>query len=166
MGIRFWCFQLLPPLSMLGVLFATDSSTSLVFLTGLYVLPVLFSLISICAKLFNLRKRKYYLIRPSLTIAIFVLIITIAQWSYNMALEQAIDEARLIHQLCNKELLCPENPKGWKEKKMKVGFWLKYVAIYYPNADSFKIHVYQGPDLGDDITGGTNSPFKVSHYVD
>ena len=151
---------------MLGVLFAADSGTSLVFLTGLFIFPVLFSVISIIAKLFNFKKRKYYLVRPTLTIAIFVLILFIAHWTYKLALEQAIDEARLIHQQCKENSLCPENPIGWEGKKMKVGFWLKYMAMYYPNVNRFKIHVYQGPDLGDDISGGVNNPFKVSRYVD
>ena len=112
-GTKYWLFQVIPPLSMLGVLFVTDKGPALVFLTGLYLFPVLFSLISIIAKLFSFRKRKYFLVRPVLTVAVFVSIFTIAQLTYNAALEQAVSEARVIHDQCNKDLLCPKNPIGW-----------------------------------------------------
>ena len=34
-GTKYWLFQVIPPLSMLGVLFVTDKGPALVFLTGL-----------------------------------------------------------------------------------------------------------------------------------
>ena len=171
LGMKHWLYQIVPPLLMLCVLFSTSSGTSLVFLAGIFIIPVLVSLISIIAKLIFFKKRKHYLVRPLLTIAIFILIFIIANWTYKIALDQTIDEARLIHQQCNDNFACPENPAGWQKdgsriRKNDLGFWLKYSAAYYYNKDSFNIRVYQGPDLGDNIGGGVNLPFKVDRYVE
>ena len=171
LGTKHWLFQVVPPSLMLCVLLTTTSGTSLVFLVGLFILPVLVSLISIIAKLIFLHKRKYYLVRPLLTIAIFMLLMIIANWSYKIALDQTVNEARIIHQQCNKNLVCPENPVGWqidgsRLRKNDLGFWLKYSASYNYDKGSFNIRVYQGPDLGDNITGGVSLPFKVVPYVE
>ena len=170
-GVKYWLFQIVPPLLMLGVLFVTDKGSALVFLAGFYLFPVLFSIISIFAKLFDFRKRKYFLIRPVLTVAVFVSTLIIAHWSYNVALEQAIVEARIIHGQCNKNLLCPKNLINWERegsriKKTNLGLWLKYTASYYYKDESFNIRVYQGPDMGDYITGGVNVPFNITRYVE
>ena len=170
-AMKHWLLQVVPPLLMFSVFLMTASGTSLVFLVGFMILPVLFSLISIIAKLIFFRKRKYYLIRPILTIAVFILIFIIANWTYKIALDQTINEARIIHQQCNENLACPENPVGWqidgsRIRKNDLGFWLKYSASYNYNKGSFNIRVYQGPDLGDNIAGGVNLPFTVDPYIE
>lgn len=170
-GIKHWLFQVFPPMSMLGILLATDKGTALVFLAGIFIIPVFISFISIIVKLISFTKKKYYLIRPCLTIAIFILILTIAQWTYNIALEQAISSARIIQQQCNENLHCPKQPEGWVVdgsmiRKNDLGSWLKYPASYYYQEQGFDIRVYQGPDLGDNITGGVNVPFVVTRYQD
>ncbi len=166
---KHWFYQIIPPSLMLSILFATRNGTSLVFLTGIFVLPVLISFLSILFKLLNFKKRKYFLIRPLLTISFFILILGIAHWSYSIALKQVINEATRIHQYCNENLSCPLNPVGWEVdedriKKNDLGFWLKYSASYYYDKESFDIRVYQGPDMGDTISGGINIPFKVERY--
>lgn len=169
--IKHWLFQIAPPLSMLGILFGTDSGTSLVFLAGLFLVPVFISLISILAKVFRFKKRKYFMIRPALTIAFFLLILAISQWTYKLALDDATGIARIIHEECNKKKLCPEKPEGWKingssRSRNDLGFWFRYHASYRYKPDSFKIHIYQGPDIGDDISGGVDRPFNVSRYIE
>ncbi|GJM05155.1 MAG: hypothetical protein DHS20C09_11460 [marine bacterium B5-7] len=168
-GVKHWLYQIIPPLLMLCILFATDNGTSLVFLAGVFILPVFISAISIILKLFNLQEKKYYLPRPVLTIVFFILILAISQWSYKIALEHATNAAQLIHNECNSKSYCPENPSGWENDgsriiKRDLGFWLMYSASYYYNKEDFKIRVYQGPDLGERITGGVNIPFKVERY--
>ena len=168
-GTLHWLFQIAPPLLMLGILFSTNSGTALFFLAGLFVLPVIFSVISIIAKLIFFKKRKYYLPRPVLTIAIFILILGIAHWSYGTTLEQVSDAAKIIQQQCNANLVCPENPVGWeldgsRVKRSDLGKWFKYSASYHNQAESFNIRVYHGPDVGHNITGGVNVPFEVAPY--
>lgn len=168
-GRMHWLLQVIPPLLMLGILFATENGTALVFLTGLLIIPVFISIISIIGKLIFYTKRKYYLIRPCLTVAVFILILAIAQWAYNIALEQATSEARIIHEQCNEYSVCPEHPAGWtvdgsQIRKNDFGFWLKYQASYYYNEQGFDIRVYQGPDLGHNIIGGVNVPFEIIRY--
>lgn len=170
-GIRHWLFQVVPPLLMFSVLLTTTSGTSLVFVAGFLLLPVLVSLISIIVKLIFFKKKKYYLLRPLLTIAVFILLIAIANWAYKIALVQAIDEARIIHQLCNEKMSCPDNPVGWQVdgtsiRKNDLGFWLKYIALYRYDEESFKIRVYKAPDLGNIISGGVNRPFNVGPYIE
>ena len=169
MATKHWLFQVVPPLLMPGILFTTDKGSALVFLAGIFILPVLVSIISIIAKLIFFKKKKYYLLRPMLTIAMFILILNIAGWSYNIALEQASEAAKVIHTACNKNLNCPKNPKGWQVNKSRIqkndlGNWLTYSASYYYKHKDFTIRVYQGPDLGDIITGGVNVPFKIERY--
>lgn len=168
-GTRHWLFQFTPPLLMLGVFLMTTSGTALVFITGFLILPVLISLISIIAKLILFKTRKYYLVRPLLTIAIFVLIFVIAHWTYAVARDQAIAAAGKIHRQCNEIKTCPANPAGWqtgdsRSGKIDLGLWLKYPASYYPEKESFRIRLYQGPDLGDVISGGVDLPFTVDPY--
>lgn len=109
-GAKHWLYQLIPPLLMLAILFTTNKGPALVFLAGIFIIPVLFSLISIIAKLIYFKKKKYFLPRPVLTIAIFILILSIAHWTYSVALEQAISTANIIHEQCNQDISCPENP--------------------------------------------------------
>jgi hypothetical protein len=170
-GSRHWLFQLIPPLLMLGILFATDSGSALVFIAGLFVLPVLFSIISVIVKLIFFKKRKYFLVRPLLTIVIFTFIMSLAIWTYEIALDQAVSAAELIHEECNERLVCPENPAGWNVDGTRVsrndfGVWFKYIASYQYNAEGFDIHVYHGPDIGDNIIGGIGSAIKVVPYVE
>ncbi len=144
---------------MLSILFVTRSGSSLVFLAGIFIIPVFISLISIIAKLIFFKKRKYYIVRPILTVAVFLLILITAHWTYKVAREEAIDVAKIIHQQCNKALSCPKYPAGWivngsRIKRNDLGYWLKYSASYYYKPECFYIRVYQGPDLGDNITGG------------
>ena len=169
LGAKHWLYQTIPPLLMLGILFSTDKGTALVYLAGLFIIPTLFSFISILIKLSNLSRKKYYLVRPILTIVIFFLILVISQWTYNIALEQATRAAQTIHDECNLKAYCPDNPIGWEVEdaritKRDLGFWLKYSASYYYKKEYFNIRVYQGPDIGETITGGVNLPFKVERY--
>ena len=169
LGIKHWLFQVIPPLSMVGVLFATNKGSALIYLAGILVIPVLISFFSVIIKLIFFKKKKYFLIRPCLTIAIFILLFAIFQWSYDIALEDAISSAKVIHQQCNDDLVCPERPEGWEVDDSRIrrndlGTWLKYSASYYYKATTFVIRVYQGPDLGENITGGVDVPFEVSRY--
>ncbi len=168
-GTKHWLKQVIPPLLMLSVLFSTDKGTALVFLVGILIIPVLISVLSVFIKLFNLKKRKYYLVRPLLTIGFFILILGISQWAYKIALEQATSAAQAIHDECNSKSYCPENPSGWvvddsRIIKRDLGFWFKYSASYHYNKEDFNIRVYQGPDIGEMITGGVEIPFKVESY--
>jgi hypothetical protein len=170
-GIRHWLFQIVPPLLMFGVLLTTRNGTSLVFVASFLLLPVLVSLISIIAKLIFFNRKKYHLVRPVLTIAVFILILCIAHWTYQIALDRTVDEVSSIHQQCNEELACPESPVGWQKdgsgvSRKDFGLWFKYIALYRYNKGSFSIRVYQGPDIGDTITGGVDLPFKVAPYED
>jgi hypothetical protein len=94
-----------------------------------------------------------------------------AEWTYNIALEQAISAAKIINSQCNKNLVCPKHPEGWavdgsRISKSDFGFWLKYPASYYYNEYGFNIRVYQGPDLGDHIIGGIDASIEIVSYQD
>lgn len=168
-NVKHWLFQILPPLSILCILFLTDNGTSLVFLAGIFIIPFLISIFSVIAKLIQFKKKKYFLVRPLLTIVFFFFIFVIAHWTYKVALKETISAAKIIHEECNQNLICPENPVGWNVddssvKRNKFGFWFKYTAIYSYQPKSFKIHIYRGPDTGVDINGGVEIPFNVTYY--
>lgn len=170
-GRNHWLYQFAPPLIMVSPLVWTSSGTSLVYLVGLLLLPVLISLVSIVVKLIRFRKKKYFLVRPLLTIVLFVLVLVIAGWTYRIARDQAIEEARIIHLQCNQESSCPKNPGGWQAQDSRIfrsdlGFWLKYTASYQYEEKGFVIRVYRGPDLGDIISGGIDLPFAVRPYLE
>ena len=167
--IKHWLSQTLPPLLILSILFTTTNGTSLVFLSGIFVIPVLISLISLLIKVFKYKERKHFMLRPALTILFFFIVLSIAQWSYKIALEDAVNAARIIQEECNQFSSCPNNPKGWDVDRSRIsrndlGIWFKYQANYQYKPNSFNIRVYQGPDIGDNITGGVNLPFTVSRY--
>ena len=163
--------QIVPPLLMFAILPMTTSGTALVYLSGLLLLPVLVSVISIVVKAIFFRKKKYHLVRPLLTIAVFLAIIFIANRTYQVALEQTVIEARKIHRQCNENSACPENPQGWLRdgswiRKTDLGPWFKYTASYHYDKRHFRIRVYQGPDTGDNISGGVALPFEVSRHLE
>lgn len=169
--LRHWLLQILPPVLAFCILLMTASGSSLVYLVGFLVLPVLFSLISIIAKLICFHRKKRFLVRPLLTIAVFMAIFAIGTWTYQHALEQAIDAARLIHQQCNRDAICPQHPAGWQRdgsmlRRDDLGSWLNYIALYRYDSASFSIRIHQGPDLGDVISGGVNLPFTVARYIE
>jgi len=154
---------------MLGILFATDSGPALMFLAGFYFFPAIFSFISVIAKLANFKRRKWFLLRPTLVILVLVALIFIAQWSYQAALKNAIAEAKIIESECKKTSLCPTQPEGWhvngkRLSKHVTGGWLKYPVFYHYNITNFSIRIYQGPDLGANISGGIDTPFSVEPY--
>ena len=170
-GTWHWTFQILPPALILGTLFAAGNGVALVFLAAIFLIPVLFSFISIILKLFAFRSRKYYLLRPVLTVAFFFAVLGIAQWSYDVALNQATAAAEQLQQQCNARGVCPERPEGWsvdgeRISRNDLGLWHKYSASYSYSPAYFDIHVYQGPDLGDVITGGVGVAFNVERYVE
>ena len=169
--MRHWFLQIAPPTTILLTLFSTQKGAALVFLVGIFVVPVLVSLISIVFKLVTFKKRKYFLLRPTLTVFFFVSAMAIAQWSYSVALGQATDAAEVLHQQCKSDLACPAEPKGWdvdgrRVSRRDLGTLYKYSASYYYDSDVFDIRVYQGPDLGHIITGGVDVPFSVEAYVE
>jgi hypothetical protein len=168
---KHWLFQTIPPLLMFSVLFTTNNGTALVFISGFFLLPVLFSFISIIAKFIRYNKRKYYMLRPFLTIFNFSLIVAIAIWTYDIALEQAEEAAEIIHTSCNTNLVCPEAPEGWnvtgsRISRSDLGIWFKYTASYSYQTNGFDIRLYHGPDVGHVITGGINDPVEVVPYVE
>ena len=171
MPAQHWLWQTLPPVSMLGVLLATRSGTSLVYLVGLLLLPVLFSLISIIAKLVRFRARRNYLLRPILTIAMFGLILLAAEWTYVAARSQTLELASAIQQQCQQTGSCPETPPGWRRQgsdspRLEIGAWLQYIAIYHHDHDRFRIRLYRGPDTGAVFRGGAYRELSVEAYTD
>jgi len=170
-GVWHWALQILPPALILLTVMVAGNGTALVFLAGIFVIPVFVSFISIILKLFAFRSRKYYLLRPVLTIAFFAGVLGIAQWSYAVALEQATVAAEQLQQQCNANGVCPRRPEGWSVDGTRIsrndfGLWHKYSAGYSYSPMHFDIHVYQGPDLGDDISGGVNVALKVERYIE
>lgn len=170
-GAGHWAFQILPPTLILGTLFMAGNGAALVFLVGFFLVPFFFSFLSIILKLLAFRSRKYYLPRPVLTVTFFFLVLAIAQWSYRVALDQATAAAQELHEQCNASGVCPENPAGWSIDGTRVsrndfGFWHTYSASYSYNPESFDIRVYQGPDIGDVISGGVDLSFEVQRYTE
>jgi len=169
--LRHWLFQVLPPLIILVPLFATERGSAFVFLAGFFVIPAFISLLSILFKLLAFNRRKYFLLRPALTLCLFFLLLKIALSTYETALDEAVKAARMIHDQCNLHEVCPEKPDGWLQQGTRVyrhdlGAWFKYSATYAYDATRMEIRVYQGPDLGHVISGGVGIPFDVMPYVD
>ncbi|MDJ0708772.1 MAG: hypothetical protein QNJ14_00210 [Woeseiaceae bacterium] len=170
-GLQHWLFQIVPPLTILVPLLGTRNGAGLVFLIGFFVIPVLISMISILFKLLAFKKRKYFLVRPVLMIVLFVGALSITQWSYSSALVKAEEAAAVLHQQCQSDGVCPANPDGWdvdgrRISRRDLGSFYRYTASYYYQADYFEIRVYQGPDLGNVISGGVDTPLRVDRYVE
>ncbi len=166
-GTKHWLFQVIPPVLLLILVLSIVKANSLVFLVGAMALPFLFSLVSVLVRLIRFRRGKYYLARPVLTIGVFLLLFLVANWTYDIALEQAVSEGRSIQQQCNQDSVCPDTPEGWSREgstvmKNDLGFWLKYSAWFFREKDNaFVVRLYRAPDLGHDIRGGVDLPFTV-----
>ena len=171
-AIRHWLFQVVPPLLMLCVLFIGNDATSLVFLIGILALPFLLSVVSLLIRLIRIKKGRYYLLRPMLTISIFLLLLYFTRWTYQIALEQIVADGKMIHRQCNEMSVCPDSPAGWRKqgsmlRKHARVLWLGYPAVYYRKKEAdFVIHLYQGSDLGHDISGGVGLALSVERHLD
>ena len=105
-------------------------------------------------------------------VVLFIAAMSVTQWSYSVALEQAENAAAQLQRQCQNDGVCPSNPAGWnvdgkRISRRDLGAFYKYpVSYYYQQPDYFNIRVYQGPDLGDVITGGVDTPVSVDRYVE
>ena len=166
-----WVFQLAPPTLILCTLFSTRNGSALVFLAGFFIIPVLISIVSIVLKLLAFSARKYFLLRPVLTIIFFGTVMGISAWSYEIALGQATEAAERLQQQCRSEVVCPTEPSGWNSDGRRIsrrdlGTWYQYIASYVYDPNSFQIRVNRGPDIGHVITGGVDTPFSVERYLE
>ena len=171
MPLTHWALQILPPLSLFGVFFATRSGTALVYLFGLLLLPALWSLISILAKLIRFRARRVYLVRPLLTLLVFACLFALAEWTWQQARSEAVLAAVVIQQQCQRASSCPAVPEGWDAdgaaaRRSDLGIWTQYLAIYRAEGDQFSIRVYRGPDTGEVIRGGRDESVVARPYTD
>ena len=80
-----------------------------------------------------------------------------ARWSYQTALDETVEAAKLIHGSCNQLMTCPVIPDGWDKNQTsitkKVGNLYDYLATYHVTEDGFYIYLYWGPGTGN-IKGG------------
>lgn len=99
------------------------------------------------------------LIRPSLTIVIGMLVLTLALSSYSRAKKEACHLALKIHATCVKDMQCPESLDGTGVEvgklsgKPVVGGWVKYPFQYRLTKQGFIGYVYQSLDMGGNIVG-------------
>ncbi len=154
---------------MTGLLFVSESGSTVAFLLGFLLLPVMISIISILIKLFRFKKKKAFLLRPVLTIIMFFFLLSMVHMTFAIAVEQASQEARLIARSCNQLLFCPETPNSWQQdgsmiRKKYTGSWLSYHASYHSRPDRFAIHLYLITDTGKVVIGGINQPIEVIPY--
>ena len=170
-GVRHWVYQTAPPLLLLFTLYGTDRGGSLVYVAGFFAIPALVSVVSICFKLLDIRNRKYFLLRPGLTVFFFSMILLVANMSYEVALRQATQSAEIVHERCIADRSCPSEPAGWEIDGLRpvrrdLGAVYKYTATYFHEPDTFRISLVQGSDLGHQITGGVSTPLDVRRFAD
>ncbi len=160
-GLKHWLFQAVPPAIMLIPLLVSRDGTGFVFLAGIFFIPALISIVSILIKLFSFRKKKYYFLRPVLTILFLALLVIVAGWSKSIALAQAVSVAESILEQCNNSSGCPDKPEGWHADghwiMTKLGNRYQYHASYSPNENGFEISLYYGPDYSDVVIGNIAS---------
>ena len=156
--LKHWLWQILPPMLILVVLVLTASGTNLLFAAVIFILPMLISIISLVVKLVRYKTHKHRLLRPALTILFFAILILAARSSYQTALNETVEAAKLIHGVCNQQMSCPIIPNGWQRNETsvtkKVGWIYNYLATYHVTEDGFYIYLYWGPDTGNYIRGG------------
>lgn len=160
-GLKHWLFQILPPLLMLVPMFITKDGTGFVFLAGIFIFPALISILSILFKLFSFRRKKYYFLRPILTVLFMLLLIVVSLWSQSLARKQAVSVSESMLIKCNAMSKCPQSPDGWEidgySARTKLGGWYKYHASYTTGEHGFEMSIYYGPDYGELITGNIKS---------
>ncbi len=155
-----WLKQILPPLTLL--LFLSKNGISLTFLSGVSLIFLLISIISISIKLFNFSKHKKHLLRPALTSIIAIGINLHSQHSYNIAKDEFYLIARKIESYCDNNTRCPDKMQGWEklkkgmQYKKLIGGSITYPVIYTPHDKTFELYMKRFTDLGLIYIGSQN----------
>ena len=164
--LRFYIAQIIPPLVLLLVLNA--QGPGLWFIMGLPALCGLISLLSIIIKLFQFKKNKQRLIRPLLTVLIFVLIFSVAQLSYKHAHSLAQSQAQILLLSC--QPACPKSINGWQQKdevsRSVLGDLISYPVFYRNKGNGFELELFQSNSFGDVFSGQAGGELRVERWSD
>ena len=117
---------------------------------------------------------KIKLIRPILTIFVFISVFIYHRVSLNMANQYVFNLAKDIQTDCDSNGLCPDSILDWKEDKTIFTnsiyysntiykLCIPYPVNYYPSVDrkSFTIDLIHGFNMGIYIDGGINQKLKA-----
>ena len=167
--ISHWLFQLCPPFTMLY--FLSSYGPQLWIQLSLPCLCFLVSFISLISKLTNFQRSKSYLLRPVLTIMVFLLLYSLALLSYKRALHEAKIVYDEMSERCVSKDKCNINLEGWKLRDdgryiTSVGGLISYPLFFRSLDDGFHLHLYKSLDMGDnfrmkwDERSGTNYEVK------
>lgn len=178
--------RFVPPLFLLPLfIFPNDLITSIFWASG--ELFFLISIISIIWKLFKLRSLcahgdilaiaslKTKLIRPTLTIAIFLFALLFAFLSIKSADAYGIKTAKLIQAECATQGICPETISGWSKPLSSTYaasetyyglFGTKYILRYIiiNNQSEFEVEVRHNIDESFSVKGGVNKALSGSSW--
>ncbi|GAA3935395.1 hypothetical protein [Litoribacillus peritrichatus] len=153
-----WLAQIIPPLLLLG--FFSRSGPGFWFLLGIPALCFLISVISLVIKLFNLKKNRSRIVRPGLVLIIFSGLFSAANYSYQVAVEEADEIFHSFNEDCRLNSECPLRPDGWEEVeahrryRLQVGGEIKYPLTYTYHGDHFSLYLHQSVDMGKHYEGG------------
>jgi hypothetical protein len=177
-----WLFILLPPFFIVPFALIPIRDPLVLTIWLPILLFLLGSVISLFARVVAILLKphdkliKIKLIRPALTILIFVCVFAYHKISKNMADIYGIKLAQEIQTICDSNGLCPESVANWKEQE---GFWgepncfsttihrliIPYGIYYHPSEDrkSFTVYVSHGFNMGTSVEGGIDKKLKATY---
>ncbi|MCX5632215.1 MAG: hypothetical protein NTW93_00830 [Phycisphaerae bacterium] len=179
---RLWLYILLPP--FLIVPFAlVPIRDPMILMEWLAIFPfllgsVIFLFIRIYSILFKPHDKliKIKLIRPIITILIFVFVFKYHKTSKHMANLYAIELAQKIQVVCDVNGLCPEafanweNERGFRDEPNYFSTSIDKLAIpyyisYHPSKDrkSFSLYLSHGFNMGINFEGGIDKKLKATY---
>jgi hypothetical protein len=179
----FWALILLPPFFICPLALIPIRNPVILRVVWLPVLPfLLFSIIALIARIIRIllnssdRTLKIRLVRPVLTIALFMFVFSYHAVSNNMAGTYAIDLAKEIQAECASDGLSPASMENWNEMYGILGdpnyflttvkrLGVPYIYVYRTSKDlkKFTVTVLHGFNMGTRIQGGVDKPLKAFH---
>ena len=176
-----WPLIVLPPLSIAPLALIPIRDPLILGMVWLPVLPfipgsIIFIIIRIAAIIIKRPDKliKIKLIRPTLTILMFISVFSYHHLSRNMANQYGIKMAKDIQAVCDSNGLCPAFIPNWKEEKGVLGepnyyssvireLHIPYFLRYEPSLDnkSFTVIVVIGFNMGTYVEGGTGKKLKA-----
>jgi hypothetical protein len=118
---------------------------------------------------------KITLIRPTITVLMFLSIFAYHRVSRNMADQYAITFAKSIQAICDSNSLCPISIPDWAKEtggfgdheysrtihKLQIPYFIKYRPS--PDRGSFSVRVIHGFNMSTCVSGGTNQKLRASY---
>ncbi len=153
--------QILPPLLLLWPA-STRHGPAIVMFGGIFVIAAAYSLFRLASLFLRPGRSSYHFYRPTLTLAICMLVFAHVQLSLRPARAFAKKTASEVQAQCDIHRQCPKTIPDWTPRhdryssQTMYGSWVQWPVWYYSDGKRFEVRLYFLLDSGEQWEGGVS----------